>query len=411
MAHQQYTDAVAEGRRALQAGNNAGAAAAFKRALDLIPGGREAAEGFAAANGVKVALDAKNAWRDSGVRVKPGDKVKISAAGQWKSFHLGKMADASGKGGSPTGRILNKDVENHEFFSETLIGRIMNAAAEPPRKVGLLAAAPPPGPPPFYVGKEKAFTAESEGVLQFQMNEENAMLANPLYDNEGQLEIVIQVIPASFAAGAGNRPAPEPSPAAPVQAPATTERTPPAEVAHGNFETLGTFGVYANKPGQGVPLDKNGKVIPIRTDLDKDQYAEAISERKSVLTIAKGAKVRIEAAGKWFSGPTGAWVTADGVHDDGHASVKQFRAFKGANDEFNIATLVVFVSDKEKNATEDFAKIQEAGMVWGCLDKDKPIEFVMPVTGTLRFQQNRDGYYDVTQGAVSVTVSIAKPSK
>ncbi|HEY3323033.1 MAG TPA: protein kinase [Planctomycetota bacterium] len=180
-----------------------------------------------------------------------------------------------------------------------------------------------------------------------------------------------------------------------------------AKPAFGPEKSYGPFGVYANRI-QGVPLDKNGAVVPVRGDLDNEQYAEALAARKSWLKISAGAKVRIEAEGKWFSGPTGAWVTPDGKHEDGREALKSFRAFSGPGNSYNIAMLVVYFCEKDKPATADYAQISNAGNVWAF--NGKPIEFVAPASGTLRLQQNRDGYFDVTQGALSVTVIVSEPS-
>lgn len=169
----------------------------------------------------------------------------------------------------------------------------------------------------------------------------------------------------------------------------------------------GPYGVYANRI-QGVPLDKDGALIPVQLDLDNEQYAEALVKRKSWLKVNQGAKVRIEASGKWFSGPTGAWVAPDGRHDDGREAIKSFRAFAGPDDSFNIAMLVVYLCEKEKPDMSDYAQISRAGHVWA--HTGKPIEFIAPVTGTLRLQQNRNGYFDVTQGALSITVIVSEPS-
>jgi serine/threonine-protein kinase len=169
-------------------------------------------------------------------------------------------------------------------------------------------------------------------------------------------------------------------------------------------KTYGPFGVYASRI-QGVPLDKNGELVPVRLDLDREQYDEALRARKTWLTVKQGAKVRIEASGKWYSGPTGAWVTADGKRDDGRESLKSFRALQGPNNSYNIAMLVVYISDKEKPQSADYERISNAQQGWAY--KGEPLEFVMPVDGTLRMQQNRDGFFDVTQGALSVTVSIS----
>jgi tetratricopeptide (TPR) repeat protein len=198
---------------------------------------------------------------------------------------------------------------------------------------------------------------------------------------------------------------PKPPPAAPQ---------PPPGPAYGTPKVFGPFGVYANRV-QGVPLDKKGDLVPVRTDLDKEQYEEALSARKSWLTVNKGCKVKIEASGKWYSGPTGAWVTADGKRDDGRESLKNFRAFTGPGNSYNIAMLVVYVSDKEltepptKNGrTNEYKRIEDAGQIWAY--KGEPLEFVMPATGILRMQQNRDGYFDVTQGALGVTITISEPA-
>lgn len=402
MARKLYAEAVTEGRRLLASGNRAAAAEAFRRALQHQPADRDAQEGLSASEGIKATLDARSDWKDTGVRVKKGDRVKVSASGEWKAYALGKQVDASGKGGSPVGRMLNRDAEGHEFFSETLIGRVMGAAPPPPKRGLLLAPPPPAGPPPFYLGREMIFTADADGTLQVRMNEENAMVANPLADNEGHLEVMIYVLPAGLA-DAPVQPMPEaPQPAGP--APAAV----PA-AGFGAFETLGTFGVYANRTAQGVPLDKHGKVVPIRTDLDKDQYEEALNEVRGYLKIEKGTRVRLQFSGTWYSGPGGSWVGPDGLQKDGTPTLKQFRAFRGPNADYNIAMLVAYVSEKDKPATEDFNRIAQAGLSWGCLNKDQPLEFTMPETGILRMQQNRDGYYDVTKGAVAVTISIAKP--
>ena len=400
-----YHEHLKEGKRLLAAGQTATAAAAFKKALEYVPDGREALEGLAAASGTRVALDAKTEWKDSGVKVKTGDKVKLAVTGEWKAWHFGNKVNASGKNGTPTGRVLNRDDSGHEFFRETLIARI-SGPAEPPKRVGLFAAKAPLGPPPFYIGTGVEFVAKEDGTLQFRMNEEDAMAANPLLDNVGQLDIAIQVFPASLQKA---EPAPQPpavhvqpvaQPAVPAPAPAIAGDSGPAQV-------LGTFGVYSNRPGQAVPLGKDGKLHPLRTDLDKQQYEEALKEVRSYLTIEKGTRVRIEAEGTWHSGPTGDWVSPGGIHQSGKAAIKQYRAFQGSDNSFNIAMLVVYVCDKDKPGSSDFAEIAKAGHYWGY--KDQALEFVMPVTGKLRFQQNRDGYYDVTQGALAVTVTVSKP--
>ncbi|MCY3017984.1 MAG: protein kinase [Planctomycetota bacterium] len=181
----------------------------------------------------------------------------------------------------------------------------------------------------------------------------------------------------------------------------------PAQPAFGPEKTYGPYGVYANRI-QGVPLDKDGVLIPVQLDLDNEQYAEALVKRKSWLKVNQGAKVRIEASGRWFSGPTGAWVTPDGKHDDGREAIKSYRAFTGPDNSFNIAMLVVYLCEKEKPDMSDYAQISRAGHIWAYTGK--PIEFIAPVTGTLRLQQNRNGYFDVTQGALSITVIVSEPS-
>jgi serine/threonine-protein kinase len=203
-------------------------------------------------------------------------------------------------------------------------------------------------------------------------------------------------------------------PAPPVQPPAKTEPgkaalARPEDAAFGPPNVVGMFAVYANRPSQGIPLDKNGRLVTLRTDLDKDQYEEAMKARKSHLQIEKGTKVRVEAAGRWFSGPTGSWVGPDGKRADGTDTVKRFRAFQGPENSYTIAKLVAFVSEKNAVATEEFQELEKKGWRWGYAEG--PLEFVMPVTGTLRFQQNRDGYYDVTQGALEVMVTLFKPAK
>jgi hypothetical protein len=209
-------------------------------------------------------------------------------------------------------------------------------------------------------------------------------------------------------AQARERPAPPVPPPAKVE-PAKPAPARPEETAFGTPNVVGTFAVYANRPSQGIPLDKNGRVVTLRTDLDKDQYEEAMKARKSYLQIEKGTKVRVEAAGKWFSGPSGSWVGPNGKREDGTDTLKRFRAFQGPENSYAIAKLVVFVSEKNAVATEEFLELEKKGWRWGYADR--PLEFVMPVTGTLRFQQNRDGYYDVTQGALEVTVTLFKPAK
>ncbi|MCW8129351.1 MAG: protein kinase [Planctomycetota bacterium] len=487
IASESYAAAMTEGRQLLEAGRAKEAADAFRRALDAMPGDREAQAALAATSSVKMTLQAGDNWADSGVRLKAGDRFKVAASGAWKAFALGPRVDPSGKGGTPNGRVLNRDEQGHAFFAETLIGRVMGKQPPPPKPGGIFAPPPPAGPPPFYVGEGGVFTANSDGMLQFRMNEENPLLANPLADNQGAVTITISVVPgdllpgneekgrlgvavqaltAEIAEPRGLKAAPgafvasvqadSPAAAAGFQegdlivrfdgkqiaapqdlvdasskvpdgqykveivrkgAPLVLSLrlgvapAPPAggvQAAFGPYETLGTFGVYANKQSQGIPLDRRGKVIPVRTDLDKEQYEEALKDRRGYATVEKGTKVRIEYSGAWFSGPGGEWVGADGRHADGKESLKQFRAFRGANDEYNIAILVVYVSEKDKNETADFTRIAEAGQVWGVGNKNEPLEFVMPVTGTLRFQQNRDGFYDVTQGALNVTVKLAK---
>ena len=76
-----------------------------------------------------------------------------------------------------------------------------------------------------------------------------------------------------------------------------------------------------------------------------------------------------------------------------------------------VAMLVVFISDKKRPGKNDFKVIESKGHVWGYTDRKTPIEFIMPVRGTLRFQQNRGGYYDVTQGALRVAVTVSLSSK
>lgn len=210
---------------------------------------------------------------------------------------------------------------------------------------------------------------------------------------------------------ARERPAPPPPPP-PVTNVEPAKPAPPArpaETAFGPPIVIGTFAVYANRPSQGIPLDKNGRLIRIGTNLDKELYEEATKTLKSFLQVEKGTKVRIEATGTWFSGPGGSWVGPNGMREDGMNTLKRFRAFEGPENAYGIAKLIVFISEKNSVKTAEFSEIEKKGWRWGC--EGPPLEFVMPETGTLRFQQNRDGYYDVTQGAVEVTITLFKPAK
>jgi tetratricopeptide (TPR) repeat protein len=210
---------------------------------------------------------------------------------------------------------------------------------------------------------------------------------------------------------ARERPAPSPPPplVTNVEPAKPAPPAPPAETAFGPPIVIGTFAVYANRPSQGIPLDKNGRLIRIGTNLDKELYEEATKTLKSFLQVEKGTKVRIEATGTWFSGPGGSWVGPNGMREDGTNTLKRFRAFEGPENAYGIAKLIVFISEKNSVKTAEFSEIEKKGWRWGC--EGPPLEFVMPETGTLRFQQNRDGFYDVTQGAVEVTITLFKPAK
>ncbi|GMV82059.1 MAG: hypothetical protein AMXMBFR7_32430 [Planctomycetota bacterium] len=320
-------------------------------------------------------LSAKTDWGDSGVTVAAGDRLTVSAAGKWTGnapMRAWFPDKGPGEKGTPNFRLVNKDEEGHEFFAETLIARIAESE-------------------PFYIGAGRSFVAKAAGKLSFRFNEAGTMAG--LADNDGELTITIVRTPAAVGAA--------PAPAPPVQV--------AAPVLAGELEVLGSFGVYSNRPAQGIPLDKQGRVVPLHTDLDKDQYKAAYRQVDRLLKLEKGTRVKLEYQGRWFSGPTGRWVGADGKRDDGVATLKNFRAFQGPDNEWNIAMLVVYVCEEDRPNTAIFNAIAQKGHVWACTDKNQPLEFVMPETGTLRFQQNRDGYYDVTEGALAITVSIRKP--
>lgn len=324
-------------------------------------------------------LSAKTDWGDSGVTVAAGDRLKVSATGKWTGnapMRAWFPDKGPGEKGTPNFRLVNKDEEGHEFFAETLIARIAEGE-------------------PFYMGSGREWVAKAAGKLSFRFNEAGTI--GGLADNDGELTITIVRTPA--AANSAPLPAPAPVPQPPVAAPA-----PAIE-----WEVLGSFGVYSNRPAQGIPLDKQGRIVPLRTDLDKDQYKAAYKQVDRLLKLEKGTRVKLEYQGRWFTGPTGRWVGADGKRDDGVATLKNFRAFQGPDNEWNIAMLVVYVCEEDRPNTAIFNAIAQKGHVWACTDKNRPLEFVMPETGTLRFQQNRDGYYDVTEGALAITVSIRKP--
>ena len=172
---------------------------------------------------------------------------------------------------------------------------------------------------------------------------------------------------------------------------------------------LGPFKVYADTLCQGIPLDKNGDVIPMLED--KEDRKDFIYKQKNWWKVKTGMRVRVDAEGSWHIGPIQGDCGPDGICEgDKKPSKKERRAFNGPdNAPFTIGMLVAFIDDPNKNS--DFKEIEKNGAVWAYKHDDpKNHEFTATKDGVLRFQQNRCTTDDgLANGFLSVTVWFAEP--
>jgi serine/threonine-protein kinase len=406
---EEFTTQIKAGQRALTEGDCAAAEKAFSAAVKLAPdavGTREAENGLQACREARLkqrfqaemdagrAALAKKAWAEAqtsfgkALVLQPGD---AAAARGLEECRAGARDAACGQalGEAEAARAGQKWAEALAACQRALVAKPNDAAAmELASGIRYDAA--------MSEGREHLAAADRLGA--------EAAFLRALREKAGDTAATSALVQAR------ERPAP-PAPPPPVANVEPKKPVPvrPEEPAFGRPNVIGTFSVYANRPSQGIPLDKKGQLVRIRPNMDKEQYEEATKTRRSYLQIEKGTKVRIEATGAWFSGPSGSWVGADGMRVDGTNTLKRFRAFEGPEDAYGIAKLIVFISEKNSVGTEEFNEIEKKGWRWGY--DGQPMEFIMPETGTLRFQQNRDGYYDVTQGSVEVTVTLFEPGK
>ena len=114
----------------------------------------------------EVAVPAATTWFDTGIDLKPGDKVTIKASGTWKNAVNGTPVGPNGFGGDP---LPGSTLDTASFAS--LIGRIGTDGA------------------PFFVGESFEREASATGRLFLQMND----IVGGLGDNSGELQVTIEV--------------------------------------------------------------------------------------------------------------------------------------------------------------------------------------------------------------------------
>lgn len=128
----------------------------------------------------QVSVDSKQPWTDSGIMVAKGDRIMISASGQWA---CGSKGELCGPAGYP-----NTVAFNHYYLDPRNSPRLLEG-----KPYGALLAKVGDGAP-VVVGDGKGFIAQSEGALRFDINE----AADPdiRRNNRGRLDVRIMVRPA-----------------------------------------------------------------------------------------------------------------------------------------------------------------------------------------------------------------------
>lgn len=120
-------------------------------------------------------IDTSQSWQASGICVRTGEKIKITAGGQ---FVVGRV---------PDDWVCYPDGVTLQYHRGQPLGRLMMAVLAPIR-----------GEPPFSsfvsstaVGAELVWTATNDGELHFRVNEAGSGLS----DNEGKVRIAIEPAP------------------------------------------------------------------------------------------------------------------------------------------------------------------------------------------------------------------------
>ena len=118
---------------------------------------------------------AVEAWRKSGVLIRSGDKYRITAKGQWRTYPSCNFTGPDGIG-------LYKDwCVKTPVFPAVIEGYSHSTLIA---KIGETGA-------PFVVGAELEFVAENEGAVFFRIND----TINGNADNEGFVDVTIQSTP------------------------------------------------------------------------------------------------------------------------------------------------------------------------------------------------------------------------
>jgi hypothetical protein len=120
---------------------------------------------------VKIAAD--RGWQDSGIRLRKGDKIRISAKGRFKI------------GNDPKPWYSEPDGVTIEYFLGQPLGRLLALVAAPDASGGSRVGSTSLK----AVGSQTEWTSEQDGVLLLKINEPSLRLS----DNEGMIDAKIEV--------------------------------------------------------------------------------------------------------------------------------------------------------------------------------------------------------------------------
>lgn len=132
---------------------------------------------------VRLRVDAQAVWRDSGIRVSRGDRIRIEASGEWSAAR-GAMCGPDGYPNTPEfGRFYLDPRNSPRQLRDQPYGRLLLRVGDEP---------------PVPIGARRLFAAPADGTLRFDINETD----NPAQrrDNSGVLNVEVVVTRA----GAGS---------------------------------------------------------------------------------------------------------------------------------------------------------------------------------------------------------------
>ncbi len=221
-------------------------------------------------------IQAKNEWTSSGVRLRKGVKVRVSASGEW---HMGGFCGRSGPSGLGSNSPLCFSFIPPFVLPQHPVGTLIGKIGQDGR--------------PFAIGESLEFEADRDGTLYLRGNDPKGMT----WDNSGQLSVKVALAtpPAPAApppvaaqpAAARQNGAPDATPLPPLSSPSTQHWAVVIGVSAYADSRIPALR-YAAKDAQALHdwlvSPAGGRYAPSRVKLLTDRNATAAAIKEALYT-------------------------------------------------------------------------------------------------------------------------------